>query len=140
VREFSTDRRALGARFLGLDAGSMMDDAEDLGVRSELILSCRSLGFLPLRMSFNLSGSSSKSTKFFGASTCSVVTPETTRNLAVTLKVGGRADDRAQAETGGEFELGILDMRGRFLGFGDLFFSRSPGTKPIASGGGVDSR
>lgn len=139
MREFSTDKRTLGARFLDLDAGSIMDDEEDLSVRSEL-LSCRSLGFLPLRMSFNLSGSSSKSTKFFGASTCSVVTPETTRNLAVTLKVGERADDRAEAETGGEFELGILDMRERFLGFGDLLFSRSPGTKPMASGGGADSR
>lgn len=36
----------------------MMDDAVDLVGRSEL----RSLGILPLRMSFNLSGSSSKST------------------------------------------------------------------------------
>ena len=61
MREFSTDKRDLDARFLGLGAGSMMEDAVDLGVLSEL-LSCRSLGFLPLRMSFNLSGSSSKST------------------------------------------------------------------------------
>jgi hypothetical protein len=69
-----------------------------------------------------------------------VVTPETTRNLAVTLKVGERTDDRAEAETGGEFELGILEMRGRFLGFGDLLFSRSPGTKPMTWGEGLDSR
>jgi hypothetical protein len=61
VREFSTDKRDLGASFLGLGAGSMMDDAADFGVRSEP-LSYRSLGFLPLRISFNLSGSSSKST------------------------------------------------------------------------------
>ena len=67
-----------------------------------------------------------------------MVTPETTRNLAVTLKVGERTDDRAEAETGGEIELGILEMRG-CLGFGDLF-SRSSGTNPISSGEGVDSR
>jgi hypothetical protein len=69
-----------------------------------------------------------------------VVTPETTRNLAVTLKVGERTDDRAEAETGREFELGILEMRGRILAFGDLLFSRSSGTNPMALGEGVDSR
>lgn len=67
-----------------------------------------------------------------------MVTPETTRNLAVTLKVGERTDDRAEADMGREFELGILEMRG-ILGFGDLF-SRNSGTNSRASEEGVDSR
>jgi hypothetical protein len=56
-----------------------------------------------------------------------VVTPETTRNLAVTLKVGERTDDKAETETEREIKLGILEMRGRFLGFDNLSSSGTIG-------------
>lgn len=66
-----------------------------------------------------------------------MVTPETTHNLAVTLKVGGK---RAVGETGEEFELEDLEMRGMILGLEDWLFSRSSGSRPMTSGEGVDSR
>lgn len=66
AREFVADNRDLGAAPLRFEigTGSIMEGVPDLGFLSELLseMLCLSRGFLPFRMSFNLSGSSSKST------------------------------------------------------------------------------
>ena len=69
ARELVADKSDLGAVFLRLDkeVDSVIDDAFDLGARSEplsekVATDDLSRGFLPLSISFSLSGSSSKST------------------------------------------------------------------------------
>jgi len=122
AREFVADNKDLGAPLFRLEAGtaSAIEDGTDLGVLSlsEPVSDGDGLsrGFLPLSMSFSLSGSSSKSTKFFGASTCSVLTPETTRGFAVTLNVGDRMDCPFVGEADPDREW--VSLGGRDLLFG----------------------
>lgn len=91
-------------RFLRLEreTGSTTEGALDFNTRCGLlsVVVDFSRGVLPFKISLSLSGSSSKSTEFFGASTGSVVTPDTTRGLGVTFSIG---------ESAGQFGPGELD-------------------------------